>query len=443
MDDSSRDPATGLLTRESFLREVREAQQLLPDRLRRGCLLILQFPLLRNLSAANDDPDACDDAMCHLLAIVETRVRSRDTLGRIANHSLCVLLKGCKEDNAIVVADQYVALLRDIVLQSGDQQLPMGLRYRIVSLDARGNRPRQGVSRLIKARPVTDPLMLAKEIEVAGNRVDLMSSKVVSLNAARAIKSQESSATPPGDFTDQQSNSVVEIGEQNNAHAWRLRPGMLISRMPLVCCYRLQPISVEKNALALHQSDLFASILNALALHERETRPVMESQLILPVQAGQITSGFPQWVSARCKQMRVAPSDICLSISVQSLSNELNRIAAELRLLNRYGVRLMLEDVGSSSQFRMMRNVANFDYLHISGRTLSDSLKHVSERMSLESIIAEAKVQHCEISAGGIDTEAKLKHAAKMNIEIGFGRQCGPSIAFPGQAWIAREDLAN
>ena len=443
MDDRSQDPATGLLTREAFLREVREAQQLLPDRLRRGCLLILQFPLLRTLSAINNDAGACDDAMRHLLAIVETRVRSRDTLGRIAQHSLCVLLKGCKEDNAVVVADQYVALLRDIVLQAGDQQLPMGLRYRIVTLDARGSRPRQGVSRLVKARPVTDPIMLAKEIEVAGNRVDLMSSKVVSLNAARANKPQEDNENRHVELSASGHNSVVDIGEQNNAHAWRLRPGMLISRMPLVCCYRLQPISVEKNARTLQQSDLFASILNALALHERESRPQIESQLILPVQAEQITSGFPQWVSRCCKQMRVAPSDICLSLGVQSLSDELNRVAPELRLLNRYGVRLMLEDVGSSSQFRMMKNIANFDYLHVSGRTLSDSLIKISERISLESIIAEAKAQHCEISAGGIDTDAKLKHAAKMNIEIGFGRQCGPSIAFPAQAWIARETLAD
>ena len=436
-----RDPATGLLSRLAFLNEVREAQESMPARLRRGCLLILQFPLLKTLSAANNDPEACNDAMRHLLAIVETRVRSRDTLGRIANHSLCLLLKGCKQDDAVVVADQYVALLRNIVLRSGEQQLPMKLRYRIVPLDSRGKPSRRGVSRLSIAPPIADNFKLAKQIEVAGNRVDLNTSKVVSLNAVRAEKLQhvnESDANYTGYIG---GNSVVEVGETNSAHSWRLRPGMLLSRMPLVCCYRLRPLSIANTTGSLQQSDVFASILNALALHARETRPMFESQLILPVRADQILPGFAQWVTVQCRQLRVAPSDICLSVGVQSLSLKLKHVAPELRLLNRFGIRLMLEGVRSSSQFRMMKNVANFDSLQVSSRTLNDSQSQVTERVVLQSIIAEAKAQDCEICADGIDSNLMLKHAQAINIEIGFGRLCGSSIAFPSQAWTSWESL--
>ncbi|MFK8080551.1 MAG: EAL domain-containing protein [Granulosicoccus sp.] len=435
-DDGQRDPVTGLLNRQAFLDEVQEAQRLMPQRLRRGCLLILHFPVIQGMAIGDGK---ADDAMLHLLAIVETRVRTRDTLGRISRHSLCILLKGCKEMDAVTVADQYSALLRDIVVKSGDTHLPMDLRYRIVPLDGRGHRSRQGVSRLIVAPPLHESSTLSKQFDVAGNTVDLSASKVVFLNAVRHEKSA-------ADLTDDDasadvSGSVLAVGARDSAQSWRLRPGMLVQRKPLVCCYRLQPMGVVKMGDILQRTDLFASILTALGLNIQERRPIIESQLILPVQASQIDSQFAPWLAALCKQMRVAPSDICLSISVDSLSTALRSIAPILRQLNSNGIRLMLEGVSSSSQFRMMKNVAQFDYLYVSGRTLNDSLSKVAMRVELESIIDEAREQQCEICAGGIDSLTMLKHAVAMKIEIGFGRQCGVSTAFPEAAWVRAETL--
>ena len=440
--NDSRDPATGLLNRRAFLKEVHQIQLSTPTRLRRGCLLILNFPVLQTLVKGVDGQEAVDDALRHLLAIVETRVRSRDTLSRIAPNSFCLLLKGCRGPDAVVVADQYVALLRDVVVQCADRQLPLDLRYRIVSLDERGSKTRQRVSRLVVAPALPDHATLAKQIEVAGNRVDLTTSKVVSLNAARANRKDLLEA---GNETDDEagidsdganSATVLEIGSRSSAQSWRLRPGMLIGRKPLICCFRLQPVGVVQMSESVQKTDLFASVLAALALDNRQTRPVIESQVILPLQASQIDAEFPHWVSAMCQQMRVSPSDICLSLNVASLSKELRTVSPVLRQLNRAGIRLMLEGVLAASQFHMMKNVAQFDYLHISGRKLQDSLVTVAERIELQSIIDAAREQHCEICSGGIDSQALVDHALTMNIEIGFGRQCGASIAFPERAWV-------
>lgn len=439
MDDTDqRDPVTGLLHRQAFLNQVHEVHRTMPSRLRRGCLLIFHFPVLQSLAGPGEDNEAADDALRHLLAIVQTRARSRDTIGRISQHSLCILLKGCAESDAVVVADQYAALLRDIVVEVGGKPLPMNFRYRIVPLDAHGTKSRQGVSRLIIAPPISDPAALSKQIHIAGNRVDLSTSKVVSLNAIRRDRQPE--------FEDEQITAssdctVVEIGERDSAQSWRLRPGMLITRKPLTCCYRLQPVGIVRMVDVLQQTDLFSSMLRSLALLDDASRPVVESQLILPIDARQLDSQFPEWVSARCKQMRVAPSDICLSISIESLSQELRAVAPVLRLLNRYGIRLMLEGVVSSSQFRMMKNVATFDYLHISGRSLNDSLTQLTVRLELEAIISDAKTVQCEICAGGLDNEALMNHALAMQIEIGFGRQCGASVSFPESAWMKWEAL--
>ncbi len=433
-DDDRHDPATGLLHRQAFLAEVREAHRSMPVRLRRGCLLILQFPVIHSLAAEGND-NAVDDALRHLLAIVETRVRTRDTLGRISRHSLCLLLKGCKEPDAVVVAEQYVALLRNIVVQVAGRQLPMDLRYRIVPLDARGSRPSQGVSRLVVAPPVGENAMLSKQIDIAGNRVDLTSSKVISLNDARADRPAATESDIDNGTGPAVVSSILEVGAGNKANSWRLRPGMLIQRKPLVCCFKMQPVGVVSQSDKLQHTDVFAAVLNALSLSNRETRPIVESQIILPVSASQIDVEFPVWVSERCKAMRIAPSDICLSISIETLSDKLRTVAPILRVLNRYGIRLMLEGIGSSNQFRMMKNVAQFDYIHVSGRALNDSFTKSAARTELTSLVSEAKTRHCEICSGGIDSEAMLNYAIGLGIEIGFGRVCGASVAFPDEAW--------
>lgn len=443
MDDGvSRDPATGLLDRRAFLKEVHKIQQSTPTRLRRGCLLIMSFPVLQKLADSNAGEEAVDDALRHLLAIVETRVRTRDTLGRIAPHSLSLLLKACRETDAVVVADQYVALLRDVVVQCEGRQLPLELRYRIVPLDSRGSKPRQGVSRLVVAPDVPDHAKLAKQIEVAGNRVDLTTSKVVSLNAARAVRMDslgagvqpQSAADSDGDSAE--SGIILEVGSRDSTQSWRLRPGMLITRHPLICCFWLQPVGVMRMSGNLRDTDLFASVLSALALNNSQSRPVIESQLIVPLQANQLDAEFPRWVSAQCQEMRVSPSDICLSLSIESVSQVLRDVSPVLRQLNRIGIRLMLDGIVTSSQFRMIKSVAQFDYLFVSGRQLQDSLKTVAERIELQSIIAAAREHNCEICSGGIDSKVLFDHALAMQIEIGFGRQCGATIAFPEHAWV-------
>ena len=445
VDNDTRDPATGLLDRRAFLQEVHKVQNSTPTRLRRGCLLIMSFPILQSLAQSDGGEEALDDALRHLLAIVETRVRTRDPLGRIAPHSLSLLLKACRESDAVVVADQYVALLRDVVVQCNGRQVPLDLRYRIVPLDARGSKPRQGVSRLVVAPSVSDHLTLAKQIEVAGNRVDLTSSKVVALNAARAVKKDLPSAdndnpgeTEPADPA-RGSGIVVEIGSRSSSQSWRLRPGMLIARHPLICCFWLHTVGVARMSGSLQKTDLFASVLAALALNNQQTRPVVESQLIVPIEASQLDVEFAKWVSAQCQAMRVSPSDICLSLNVESLTKVLRDASPVLRQLNRIGIRLLLQGVVASSQFRMIKSIAQFDYLYVSGRQLKDSMESVAERVEVQSIIDSARKQNCEICAGGIDSKALFDHALAMNVEIGFGRQCGASIAFPEQAWTTSD----
>jgi EAL domain-containing protein (putative c-di-GMP-specific phosphodiesterase class I) len=91
----------------------------------------------------------------------------------------------------------------------------------------------------------------------------------------------------------------------------------------------------------------------------------------------------------------------------------------------------MLEGISSAAQLAAFQNLAGFDYLMISAKVLHASLNQVRARKELESLIALARQQQREVCANGIDTAALLTHAETLNIDIGFGRQCGRSEPFP------------
>lgn len=417
LDETERDPDTGLLRRAAFLAEVRKEQTVAVSQVRRGCLLILHFPVLRQIQdAAGEQATAL--ALRNLLGIVETRHRSRDTMGRIGNHSLGIFLRRCKEQDAMLIAEQYVALLRDVVLEAGESRASMDLHYRIVPLDWRGRRSRQGVSRMVKAPDDAARVVLAiKTLASSGERE---MGQLVHLSPPQRPKATE---TLP--------SIVAEEPVRVASASYRLRPGMLMQHRPLVCCYRVRPLGLFTPSGPLSRSALLGSVLDALALGAEQARPLIESQLIVPVEAGQLDNESAQWLKSECRDRRVAPSDVCLSLHVDSLTRDLRSALPAIRSLNRQGIMLMLEGVSSAAQFMAIRHLAGFDYLLISPRTLQASLLQIRARQELESLIVLAKEQQRQVCAAGIDTPALLAHAQVLQVEIGFGRQCGRSEPFP------------
>lgn len=435
-DDSTIDPTTGLLHRAAFLQEVRDGQSKVPPHVRRGCLLILHFPMLESV-AKQGGSDAAITTLRNLLAVVETRLRSRDTLGRIAEHSLCLLLRQCREKDALIIAEQYVALLRDVIIDTGSHVAPLELRYRIVPLDSLGTRPRQGVSRLVKEPELPVEIQVTADVSTSGDQVEVELDKVVSISVARDKQKSVDAASgntakaDPGSGSDA---SLQQANKQNTTQSlasWRLKPGLLIDKKPLICCYRLQLVVAEHDLSVLQSNTMFQCVLNALSLGNDATRPAVESQLIMPVLVSQLNMDLPAWLKKECTAKRIAPSDVCLSITLQSLAKDLRASVPILRLLNRLGIRLMVEGVTSASQFRAVQNLAGFDYLYISAKAFQGSLNQIHRRQELSSLIAEAKASHREICAAGIDTKMLLAHAKMLGVEIGFGRECGKSVPFP------------
>jgi diguanylate cyclase (GGDEF)-like protein len=425
-DNSTLDPATGLLHRAAFLKEVRDAQAGSQENKRRGCLLILHFPGLLDVAQEEGDKVAAT-ALKNLLAILETRLRRRDTLGRIGGQSLCLLLRQCKESDAIVIADQYEALLNDVAFDEKVQGALMGFHYRIVALDSTNRHSRSSDDGDVNTRALSEASVLLSTIQ-SFSQDDLSEpGELVSIESSAAerelavMDSLVEGDVAPTKFT------KAALSAQN----WRLKPGHLLNLQLLATCYRVQAVGFANTNQPLPENPLFNAALDALALNLKQARPAIESQLILPVDAEQLTNEACFWLKERCRRQRIAPSDICLLLSVDSVSRDLRTCMPILRRLNRQGIRLMLEGVSSAPQFTALQNLAGFDYLWISAKTLQGSILDIRKRHELEALVDVAHSQHREVCTAGVDSQALLDHAQVLRIDIGFGRMCGRSLPFP------------
>jgi GGDEF domain-containing protein/EAL domain-containing protein (putative c-di-GMP-specific phosphodiesterase class I) len=428
-DNSTLDPATGLLHRAAFLKEVRDSQTGSQYSKRRGCLLILHFPGLLDI-AQGEGSKAAASALKNLLAIIETRLRRKDTLGRIGAQSLCLLLRQCKESDAIIIADQYEALLNDVAFDEQLQQALAGFHYRIVALDSSSRHSRTSDDGKANARALSEASVLLSTIQ-SFTQVDLSDpGELVSIEPT-TTEQRESLVmdTLAQGSVDDDSLSRGKAGL--SVQSWRLKPGRLLNLQLLSTCYRIQAVGFANTNQPLPENPMFDAALNALALNMKQARPAIESQLILPVDAAQLTNEASFWLKERCRRQRIAPSDICLLLSVDSVSRDLRTCMPILRRLNRQGIRLMLEGVSSAPQFTVLQNLAGFDYLWISAKTLQGSILDIRKRHELESLVDSAHAQHREVCAAGIDSQPLLEHAQVLRIDIGFGRMCGRSLPFP------------
>jgi len=429
-DESTLDPATGLLHRAAFLKEVRDAQAGSQNSQLRGCLLILHFPGLLDV-AQNEGSTASVLTLKNILAIIETRLRRRDTLGRIGAQSLCLLLRQCRESDAVVIADQYEALLNDVAFDEKLQQALAGFHYRVVALDTTGRQSRSADDSDVNARALSEAAVLLSTIE-SFTQVDLSDPGELLSIEPTTTEQRESlvlDTLAEGAAADAESanNGKTEL----SAQSWRLKPGHLLNLQLLATCYRIQPVGFANTNQPLPENPMFDAALNALALNLKQARPAIESQLILPVDASQLTNEASYWLKDRCRRQRVAPSDICLLLSVESVSRDLRTCMPVLRRLNRQGIRLMLEGVSSAPQFTALQNLAGFDYVWVSAKALQGSILDIRKRHELEALVDAAHAQHREVCVAGIDSQALLEHAQALRIDIGFGRMCGRSLPFP------------
>jgi diguanylate cyclase (GGDEF)-like protein len=77
---------------------------------------------------------AGDEMLKQIAALLQTRIRSRDTLGRLGGDEFSLLLENCPLGNALEIAENLVATIGDFRFTWGERRFAIGVSVGVVPI---------------------------------------------------------------------------------------------------------------------------------------------------------------------------------------------------------------------------------------------------------------------------------------------------------------------
>ncbi len=399
--DAHRDAGTGLLRRAAFRHELAVYLDNKPERDKRGCLLLVRFPVLQ-AHAKKSSSDSIDRAFCDLLAVLETRFRGRDDMGRLSSHSLCIHLRQCSQSDAHKIAREYLKLMNDLEVSIEGKKISVSPQIRVVSLDQ-------------------DDIEHSTGVTVIPHRRKPKEAVLESLPSANSIDTSSSVTSYSEKFAD------VLVFDTEREY-WRIEPSRWL-RTDNNDAHLVRLRSLNKH-VGIDNARNTLRILDALSLRADHRKRTPSRKIVVPAELRKLDSDALRWLIDQTRERRVSPADICFQITADELSEQMRSALPLLRNLHRAGFLLMLSNADDTSVLGNVQRTLKIDYIMISARRLQHSVSDEDVRNDIAKLVAMVQSEGSSVVASGVDSDHLLEHARALNIDLGFGRICGRSQPF-------------
>ena len=399
--DAYRDAGTGLLRRAAFRHELASYLDNAPAREKRGCLLVIRFPVLQRL-ARGYARETVDKALCDLLAMLETRLRGRDNMGRLTVHSLCVHLRRCAPSHARSVARDYLDLLESLDIEVDGKSFSVSPQLRIVLLDKADAGSLAGAT-------------------VISHHAKVREAELTSLSALNPVGTDVIRQRHSSKFAD-----VLTFDSRQEY--WRVEPSRwLCSRNEDIHMVRLRSLSKH---VCVSNAQYMLRILDALSLNPDHRLRTVPNRIAIPTELDSLSCDTVRWLVDQTRERRVSPADICFEFAADEASEQLRNSLPLLRRLRRTGFRLMLSRADNLRVLATLQRALKVDYVIVSAKRLQLSVSKDDVRDELATLVKSVHDEGGRVVVSGIDTEHLASHAQSLQLDLGFGRFCGRSLPF-------------
>ncbi|GKS69834.1 diguanylate cyclase/phosphodiesterase with PAS/PAC sensor(s) [Nitrosomonas sp. PY1] len=382
------DSLTGLLNRGEFEKRLRKILK----SFRQYDVHALLFLDLDQFKTINDTcgHSAGDDLLRQVTALLNSKLRTRDTLARLGGDEFGVILEHCPEEEALQVANTLRELVQDFRFQWHDKTFSIGVSIGLYSI----NRANQALEDVLNA---------------ADNAC--MAAKNQGRNQVQIYREE--------DFT----------AQDNNEAQWLPRIQSAITNQNL--CLYFQPIVAishssnlkehgeilvrlygEKNQLILPNSFLPVAeryhqmleidrwvIKESLELINIRLKQQSRGLYVINLSAHALNNeNFLDYVVNHLNQQTFHASNICFEITENIALADLQRAVEFIGALKNLGCHFSMDDFGGNpSSFSYLKNIP-IDYLKINGqlirnlrndtidRAMIESINHIAHHMKLETI---------------------------------------------------------
>ncbi len=416
---ASHDMLTGLINRREFENRLNEA--LLTARADPSVAHVLLYLDLDQFKLVNDTcgHQAGDRLLKEITAILQSRVRAKDTIARLGGDEFGILLQDCTADQAAKIADVLRQAVAEHRFQWGDGAMNVGVSIGIVEINAQS----ESITSLMSAADVA--CYAAKDS--GRNRVLTYQGAAPERHREMQWVSRLTRACEENRL-ELYYQPIVPIGGNRDPRGhYELLLRMRGENGELVQPAEFIPAAERYNVMAMIDRWVVSKALGTLAHYRSDGDSRASYTLSINLSGTSLNDDrFLEFLIDELQTYDLSPGAVCFEITETAAISNLPNVVRFMREFRARGCLFSLDDFGSGlSSFTYLKNLP-VDYLKIDGHFIQNVATDPVDRSMVEAITQVGHAMGIKTIAERVESAQVLACLADIGVEYAQGIYIAP-----------------
>jgi diguanylate cyclase (GGDEF)-like protein/PAS domain S-box-containing protein len=412
---ASHDALTGLINRREFENRLNEA--LLTARSDEATTHVLLYLDLDQFKLVNDTcgHQAGDRLLKRITGILQTRIRTSDTIARLGGDEFGVLLQDCTAERAAKIADSLRQAIREFRFEWQDGAMNVGASIGIVEINSRS----ESIGSVMSAADVA--CYAAKDS--GRNRVHMYQYGAAPERHREMQWVSRLTRACEENRLELYYQPIVPIGANRDPRGhYELLVRMRGEQGELVLPAEFIPAAERYNVMPMIDRWVVSQALGALAHYRTDGDARQGYTLSINLSGTSLNDDrFLEFLINELQTYDLSPGAVCFEITETAAISNLPNVVHFMREFRSRGCLFSLDDFGSGlSSFMYLKNLP-VDYLKIDGQFIQNVTGDHVDRSMVEAIKQIGHAMGIKTIAERVETAEVLACLAEIGVEYAQG----------------------
>jgi diguanylate cyclase (GGDEF)-like protein/PAS domain S-box-containing protein len=417
---ASHDVLTGLINRREFENRLNEA--LLTARSDESATYVLLYLDLDQFKLVNDTcgHQAGDRLLKDITGILQTRIRTKDTIARLGGDEFGILLQDCTADRAAKIAETLRQAIREYRFEGHDGAMNVGVSIGIVEIDSTS----ESITSVMSAADVA--CYAAKDS--GRNRVHTYQYGAAPERHREMQWVSRLTRACEENRLELYYQPIVPIGANRDSRGhYELLVRMRGENGELVLPAEFIPAAERYNIMPMIDRWVVRQALGALAHYRDDGDPRNGYTLAINLSGTSLNDDrFLEFLINELQTHDLSPGAVCFEITETAAISNLPNVVHFMREFRARGCQFSLDDFGSGlSSFMYLKNLP-VDYLKIDGQFIQNVTTDHVDRSMVEAITQVGHAMGIKTIAERVETAEVLACLADIGVEYAQGIYIAP-----------------
>jgi diguanylate cyclase (GGDEF)-like protein/PAS domain S-box-containing protein len=412
---ASHDALTGLINRREFENRLNEA--LLTARSDASATHVLLYLDLDQFKLVNDTcgHPAGDRLLKQITGVLQTRIRTSDTIARLGGDEFGILLQDCTADRAAKIADNLRQAIREYRFEWQDGAMNVGVSIGIVEI----NSTSESIASVMSAADVA--CYAAKDS--GRNRVHMYQYGAAPERHREMQWVSRLTRACEENRLELYYQRIVPIGSNRDPRGhYELLLRMRDENGELVHPAEFIPAAERYNIMPMIDRWVVSQALGTLAHYRTDGEARFGYTISINLSGTSLNDDrFLEFLINELQAYDLSPGAVCFEITETAAISNLANVVHFMREFRARGCQFSLDDFGSGlSSFMYLKNLP-VDYLKIDGQFIQNVTTDHVDRSMVEAITQIGHAMGIKTIAERVETAEVLACLAEIGVEYAQG----------------------